>query len=217
MLAEGTKGPLVAKVILLGVLVLDETLILLVDRVVRQVHVLILLVDFLGVGLGGKTCESLLEDVNFKRLVPRDDYVDPQVKLVAIDQQWVRDVLGDHTRLVNVHIVDVVHDVDASALARVSRLNDPNVFLALVLLELLVVIVKVAKFIGKDVGVGCEIEGSLSKSFLESDNVEAEAVLPCDLVTLREVVDLLVLVETLVLVALAGAGGPENIPFVRVG
>ena len=51
MLAEGAQTPLVTKIVLLRVLVLNEAVILLVDRVVRQVHVLVLLVYLLGVRL----------------------------------------------------------------------------------------------------------------------------------------------------------------------
>jgi hypothetical protein len=45
MLAEGTKRPLIAEIVLLAVLILDELFIFLIDGVVRQVHVLIVLVN----------------------------------------------------------------------------------------------------------------------------------------------------------------------------
>ena len=45
MSAEGSKRPLVAKVILLTVLILDEFLIFLVDTVLSQMHVFISFVD----------------------------------------------------------------------------------------------------------------------------------------------------------------------------
>ena len=44
MPAEGSKRPFVTEIILLTVLVLDELFVLLVDRVVRQMHVLVVLV-----------------------------------------------------------------------------------------------------------------------------------------------------------------------------
>lgn len=49
VLAEGTQTPLVTKVILLCVLILNKTFVLLVDRVVRQMHELVILVNLLGV------------------------------------------------------------------------------------------------------------------------------------------------------------------------
>ena len=51
VLAEGSQTPFVSKVVLLIVLVLNELLILLVDRVVGQVHELVVFVDLLSVGL----------------------------------------------------------------------------------------------------------------------------------------------------------------------
>lgn len=148
MLAEGTEGPLVTIVVLLCVLVLDEPVIFLVDRIVSQVHVLILLVNLLSVGLRGEPGESLLENVDSEGLVPRHEHVDAQVELVPVDEQRVRDVLRNDARFVHVHIVDIIDNVDASALARVGWLDDPNVLLALVLLQLLVVVVKVAELVG---------------------------------------------------------------------
>ena len=51
MFAEGTQTPFVAKIVVLLILVLKELVILLVDGVVGQVHVPVVLVDFLRVGL----------------------------------------------------------------------------------------------------------------------------------------------------------------------
>ena len=124
---------------------------------------------------------------------------------MSVNQQWVRNILRDYTSLVHVHVVDVVDDVDTSSLAGVSRLDDPNIFLALVLLKFLEVVVEVPELIRQDVGVWGEVKYGLSESFLETHNVEAEAILAGDLVTLWEVVYLLVLIKTLVLETLAGA------------
>lgn len=49
MFTKGTQRPLVPEIILLTRLIRNELIILLIDRVVRQVHELILLVDLLGV------------------------------------------------------------------------------------------------------------------------------------------------------------------------
>ena len=56
-----------------------------------------------------------------------------------------------------------------------------------------------------------------AKSLLHSDDVEAEPVFPCDFMTLREVVDLLVLVQAFVQVALAAGGAPQNVPLMGLG
>lgn len=84
------------------------------------------------------------------------------------------------------------------------------------LLELLVVLVELTKLIRQDVGVRHEVEVLLSVALLHANHVEAEPILARDLMTLREVVDLLVLVESLVEVALAAAGAPKNIPLVAL-
>ena len=78
-------------------------------------------------------------------------------------------------------------------------------------------VVEVAEFVGQDVCVRAEIESILAESFLKPDYVKAKSILAGDLVTLREVIDLLVLIKTLILIAFARATTPEKIPFVRVG
>ena len=49
MLAEGGQTPLEAEVVVLQVLVLDVVLVLLVDRVVGQMHVLVVLRELVRV------------------------------------------------------------------------------------------------------------------------------------------------------------------------
>ena len=48
---------------------------------------------------------------------------------MSIDQKRVGDVSGDDTQLVDVHVVDVVDQSDASALCCVGWLEDPDVLL----------------------------------------------------------------------------------------
>lgn len=82
-------------------------------------------------------------------------------------------------------------------------LDNPNILLAVVLLQFLVVLVELAKFVGENVGIRYEVEVLLAEPLLHPDNIEAKAILPRDLVTLREVIDFLVLIEALVQVAFA--------------
>lgn len=131
---------------------------------------------------------------------------------MPIDQQWVRDVPRYDRSVIHVHIVNVIHYVYALALARVGRLHDPHVLLRVVLLQLLIVRVEVPELVREDVGVGHKVKVLLAVLLLHADHVKTEAVLPGDLVALWEVVDLLVLVEALVEVALARAGAPKDIP-----
>ena len=71
------------------------------------------------------------------------------------------------------------------------------------LLQLLVVVVEIAEFIRQDVGVWAEIESILAESLLKPYYIKAKTILAGDLITLREVIDLLVLIEALILIALA--------------
>ena len=102
-------------------------------------HVLVVLVELGSVGLGGESGQSFFEDVDSQGLVARNNYIDPEVKLVAIDEEWVGDVARDDAELVDVEVVDVVDDVDASATTRVAGLHDPDVTSWVCLLEPLVV------------------------------------------------------------------------------
>jgi hypothetical protein len=203
MLAEGTQTPFVAKIVVLLILVLKELVILLVDGVVGQVHVPVVLVDLLRVGLRGKTGQSLLIDINLHGFITSYEGVDSQIKLVTINQERIRDVLADNRSLIHIHIIDIIHQVDASPLARVGRLHNPYILLALVLLQFLIVIVEVAELIRQDVSVWAEVERRLAKSFLHAHDVEAESVFSGDFITLGEMVDLLILIEAFILVRLA--------------
>lgn len=62
-----------------------------------------------------------------------DADIDAQVKLVSIDQQRIRDILRYHRSLVHIHIIDVINQEDAIALAGVRRLNNPHILLTFML------------------------------------------------------------------------------------
>lgn len=87
-------------------------------------------------------------NVNAKGLVTGDQNVYTQVKLMAVNQQWVGNVLADDGRLVHVHIIDIVNEVDTFALRGVRRLQDPHIFLVFRLLKSLVMVVEIAEFFG---------------------------------------------------------------------
>ena len=56
-------------------------------------HILVLLVDLLGVGFRGETSETFLEDVDSERFVACNDNIDSQVEFMAVDQKRIGDVL----------------------------------------------------------------------------------------------------------------------------
>jgi hypothetical protein len=71
------------------------------------------------------------------------------------------------------------------------------------LFKLLIVCVEVTELVRKNVCIGYKVKVSLAELLLHPDHVIAKTVLSGDLVALREVIDLLVLVQALVQVALA--------------
>lgn len=77
-------------------------------------------------------------------------------------------------------------------------------------------IVEIAELIWQNVGVWTKIEGGFPKAFLHSHNVEAEAIFARNFVTLRKMVNLLILIQTFILVRFARARTPQEIPLVRV-
>ena len=84
------------------------------------------------------------------------------------------------------------------------------------LLQFLVVLIKFTKFVGENVGVRHKVKVLPAVSFLHSDDIEAQPVFPGDLVTLREVVNLLVFIKSLIQVTFATARGPQNVPLMAL-
>lgn len=147
MFAESTKTPFVAKIILLSVLVLNKLLILLVDRVVGQMHVFVLLVDFLSVGFWGEPGETFLKYIDTQGLVACDTDINSKIELVTVNQERIGDIFGNNTSFVDVNVVYVIYNLDTTTLTPTGRFENPNIFLWLVLLKLLVVIVKISEFV----------------------------------------------------------------------
>lgn len=135
---------------------------------------------------------------------------------MTIDKQRVRDVLRDNTSFVHVYIIDVVNNVDATALARIGGLHNPDVLLRLVLLQLLIVIVEVTELVRQDVRIRAEVKCLLAIALLQADNVKAETILASDLVRLREMIELLVLIKALILVTFARARAPQDVPLMTI-
>lgn len=127
---------------------------------------------------------------------------------MSVYQKWVCNVLANYTCLVHINVINVINQINAFALTRVSRFYDPNVFLGLMLFQFLVMVIKVAKLVWKYVGVRDEVESCFTEFLLHANEIKAKTVLTGDLMTLREVVDLLVLVQALVLIGFACARAP---------
>ena len=85
MLAKGRETPLEAKVVVLCLFILNKILILLINRVIRQMHVSVILVELGGVGFRGKTGKAFLIDIEPQRLIASHDHVYSKIKFVAVD------------------------------------------------------------------------------------------------------------------------------------
>ena len=75
MATKRSQGPFIAKIILFTVFILDELIVLLVDRVVGKMHVLVVLVDLRRVCLTCKSCKTFLEDIDSEWFVGGDENV----------------------------------------------------------------------------------------------------------------------------------------------
>ena len=117
----------------------------------------------------------------------------------------------------NKTLVDILNDVDSSALTRVRWLYNPEVAFRLRYLEFVIVGVKVMELIREDVSVWNEVESSSAVLLLHLYGVEAQSVLASDLIAIREVVDALELIKAFIEVTLTGAARPEDVPLVAVG
>jgi hypothetical protein len=71
---------------------LDELIVLLVDTVVGEMHVLIVLVNLGGICLTGESCQTLLEYIDSQRFITCDEDVDSKIKFVTVNKKWIGDI-----------------------------------------------------------------------------------------------------------------------------
>lgn len=145
-------------------------------------HKTVVFIDLLRVSLGRKASKTFLEHVNAQRLVASDAHIQPQVELMTVDEERVCNVLRNNRSFVNIYVVDIIHQVNTFALTGVCGLDDPDILLAFMLLQLLVVIVKVTELVGQNVGVRHKVEGAFSVPLLHANNVETKSIFTRDFV-----------------------------------
>lgn len=133
---------------------------------------------------------------------------------MSIYQQGICDISWDNRKLINVHIVDIINQSDTFTLCCVSWLYNPNVLFAVMLFQLLVVLIELSEFIGKNVSIWYEVKVLLTILLLHPNNIEAKSIFSSNLITLREVIDFLILVEPFIEVALAAGRTPKHVPLV---
>ena len=71
---------------------------------------------------GSKSSKAVIIDVKAKRVEARDVNIESEVELVAVDEQWSRDVLLDDDWPLLRHVLPLVDDTDADTSCR-RRLN----------------------------------------------------------------------------------------------
>ena len=76
--------------------------------------------------------------------------------------------------------------------------------------------VEVTELVREDICVRHKVKVLLSIALLHTDHVEAAPILAGDLMTLWEMIDFLVLIESLIKIRFATARGPQDIPLVRL-
>ena len=106
--------------------------------------------------------------------------------------------------------------MNAASTRRVCWFDNPNIPFWLCLPQLLIVSMEVMEFIRQDVSVRDEIELRSTKTLLHLNIVETKSVFSGDFVTLREVVDALKFVQTLIEITFAGTSRPQDIPLMRI-
>lgn len=77
-------------------------------------------------------------------------------------------------------------------------------------------IIEVTELIWKDVSIRNEIKSSFTVTFLHSDDIETKTIFASDLMTLRKMVNFLVLIKTFILIRFARARTPQKIPLMRL-
>lgn len=76
--------------------------------------------------------------------------------------------------------------------------------------------IEVSKLLWKDIGIWDKVEIVLAMPLLHLHYVLAQVVLSSDLIAGGEVVDLLVLIQSLIEIGFAAAIAPKDIPLVRL-
>ena len=107
--------------------------------------------------------------------------------------------------------------MDTTASRGVRRLDNPNISARIARLELLIVAKELSILVGQDVGVRHKVKGIPTKLLLHLYVVEAQTIFPCDLVRVREMVESLEFVQTLVEISFAATTSPEHVPLMRLG
>jgi len=100
------ERPLAAHIVVVLVLILHKVLVLLLNCVVRQVHIDVVdvLVTRLLVLFSGEPCQAILINVDSKRTDAHQQYVESEIILVPIDQVRLMQVLLNDDLVLGLHL-----------------------------------------------------------------------------------------------------------------
>jgi hypothetical protein len=133
---------------------------------------------------------------------------------MSIDQERVGNVLTHYTRLIKVNLINVVHEIDTLTLGLGIRLHNPKRFLSFLVLLFMEETKIVCKLIWETESLRSDVEGFPSELLLHPDDIHTELIFPGDLIRGREVIDLLVLIESIIEIRLHDHRHPEYVPVV---
>jgi hypothetical protein len=122
---------------------------------------------------------------------------------MAIDQQWISDISTNDTSIIYIHIIDIIYYVNAFPLRWIGWLHYPDVLFRIMLLKLLVMSIKITKFIRKNVSVWYEIKVLFPKLLLHSNHIDAKSIFPSNFITIREMVNLLEFIQSFIQILFA--------------
>ena len=218
MVTECSERPFEAVVVLFQILILNEVVVFLVDTIIGELVEQIGFGVFHRVGFTGKPHEAFLVNVEPEGLVRCHTDVYSKVKLVTIDKQRVRYVsLDDGLILVDVHFGNVIDDVNSSTSRKIARLNDPQILSGIMVtvwikpfhLVLLEHLDEISILVRENKGLRNEVPWFKTVPVLHLANVDAQSVFSRNFIALREMVDLLVLIEALVEIPFSRAAAPK--------
>ena len=79
-------------------------------------HVFILFVPRCCIALSSKSGEALFEYIHSQRIITGHKHVDSEIKLVAIDEEGVWNVLGNDATLALTQLAPILHQIDSFSL-----------------------------------------------------------------------------------------------------
>lgn len=212
MITKSRKRPFKTNIIVLFIFILDKLFVFLVQRIVGQVNIFVVLVQFGWIRFWCKPCKTLFEYIYSQWFIWSYNNIDSQIEFVTVDKQRIWDISRNYACLINIKFIDVFNQVDAFSLRRIGRLDNPDIALWLSLFQFIIMCLEFMKLIWQNISIRDEIELWAPIFLLHLQNVMAKSIFPRDFIALWEMIDSLKLIETFIEETFAWAWGPEDVP-----